>query len=255
MTKVDIQILSPGKLSSRKEGQLIFDLWKNYLPAVLPEKYGNWEPLKAVFDPNRIEPALNAWQWPFLAKRKIPRMDSSIWMRFGPKLEHASWCISIDKRAIDENGLLRFLRAASVALKADFACITILTPNEISRGREQKTVLALDKAATRFAFSIASRDLQRRVPDLYWATILGAPYLELLGKERMLVTPIHNVEVVSGDTVLFQLTDSLAAFEYSPERVEDDRKKAKVHLGASAFFEKTLEASGQYATPKFTFCQ
>ena len=87
----------------------------------------------------------------------------------------------MEQDAASDASLLTFLRATAVAVKADFACIHSLNSAEIERGRSNNTVTALDKKATQFNFFLASKDLKRRIPDLFWATVFGGPYVEVFG--------------------------------------------------------------------------
>jgi hypothetical protein len=126
-----------------------------------------------------MDAVLDAWRWPFLAIKNAPVVEASVWMRKGRQPLHATWVLSLTSRATDQRQLLEFLKRAAVALRADFACLHVLTPAELERGRARKVVLALNKQATRFTFSVGNKDLQKRIPDLFWVTVLGAPYLRM----------------------------------------------------------------------------
>jgi len=84
---------------------------------------------------------------------------------------------------VDLKELARFLREAAKALEGDFGCLTLLTSAEIEAGRRNATVLTLDKSATRFDFFISSQGIQRCIPDVYWMTVFGAPYVKMFGME------------------------------------------------------------------------
>jgi hypothetical protein len=40
-----LQILTPLALTQREDGRLVLELWEKYLPNLLPDRYGNWEPV------------------------------------------------------------------------------------------------------------------------------------------------------------------------------------------------------------------
>lgn len=48
--KIALELLSPLPLASRQDGKAIFDLWQTYLPGLLPDKFGNWEPVDRPFE-------------------------------------------------------------------------------------------------------------------------------------------------------------------------------------------------------------
>lgn len=252
--KIALQILSPLPLTSHEEGRLVFELWQTYLPRLLPDKFGNWEPIDHPFSLQKIDAALNAWQWPFLAVRKNPPVDASIWMRKGAHQRlHATWIFRLDNAAASEEELLNFLRAASVALKADFSCLHLLTPTELERGRASKVVSTLNKEATKFSFLIGTKDLQDRIPDLFWATVLGAPYIKMFGRDRLLSVPAYSARALSDETVLLQMTEKLSDVAERPSVFDDARQKVKLHLGEDAFFYPRGPALGSYRTPEFSF--
>ena len=153
----------------------------------------------------------------------------------------------------EQNALLTFLEAAAVALKADFAFLHLLTAAELERGRANRTVTALDKKATRFNCFLASKDLKRRIPDIYWATIFGQPYLELFGKERLLSTPAYRVEMLSQGMVLLQISKDLFEVGARAEAFTSARERAILHLGPNTFFRSAAEPTDDYCAPNFTF--
>jgi hypothetical protein len=161
--------------------------------------------------------------------------------------------MSFDYGAVADGELVEFLTVASRSLEADFACLHLLTPNEIQRGRERNFVSALDKRATKFDFGVYTQDLKKRLPDLFWLTVFGAPYVRLFGREKLLSAPASKVESVSDDIVLLQLSDSLTDVEQLPRELEDVRLRVKSHLGHNAFFEPGLPTDHNYRAPQFIF--
>jgi len=253
-TKVVFELLSPLSLTNREDGRRILDLWKVYLCALLPDYYGNWEPIDRRFEAQDIEHVLDAWQWPFLAKRTAWSMQSSVWMRKDSQRLHAIWDMSFNYGAVSEGELMQFLKAASLALRADFACLHLLTPNEIQVGRASQFVSALNKKATQFMFSVNSQDLQRRLPELLWATVFGPPYVGMFGREQLLSAPASRVDSLSSDAVILQLSDALTDLEEHPREIENTRLRVKTHLGRDAFFQPELPPDYCYQVPQFTFC-
>ena len=71
--KIYTSILTPLPLTSRADGDKVLTLWETLLPDYLPDKYGNWEPLKHTFDLSHREEILDAWQWGLFTKKAKPR--------------------------------------------------------------------------------------------------------------------------------------------------------------------------------------
>jgi hypothetical protein len=253
VTRAIVQILTPLALSKREDGRLVMDLWKHYIPDLLPDVYGNWEPLDRPFQLSNIESLLDAWKWPFLTLRHTPSVESNIWMRKGSQRLHATWVLSLEASAANQTKLLAFLKAAGSALRADFAYLHLLTPSELERGRASKTALPLNKQATRFTFLVSSKDLQQRIPDMFWATMFGAPYLEMFGEDLLLTAPAFKAEALPGRGVLLQITEELADVERRSSVFENTRALVKKYLGEDVFFEEGRKPIDGYRTPAFTF--
>ncbi len=207
-----------------------------------------------MFDRQKIDALLDHWKWPFLAIKRSPAVDASIWMRKGAHQRlHATLMFSMELKAASQSKLLGFLEATSIRLQADFACLHLLTQSELERGRCNNTVRAMDKQGKQVAFFLTSRDLQLRVPELYWATVLGAPYLKLFGEERILSAPAYCTKALPSDAVLLQMTKDLTDLEERPTVFDAVRSRVKTWLGADAFFEVRNEGSSGYRVPDFKF--
>jgi hypothetical protein len=234
--KIYIEIQTPLLLNTRREHEMILDLWASHIPEYLPDRYGNSEPIDRVFDLSKRDEILTHFRWPFLAVKEKPKVDTSIWMRSPKKLLHSSWKLSFTFGQVNINHLILFLRAAAKALEADFCCLTMLTDSEIDFGRRNRTAWNLDKKATRFFFSIHSQFLQQCLPDVYWTTIFGDPYVKMFGKDKLLSAPAHQVEALSDSLISIQMTESLESVKANPTAFVEAKMRLKSFLGDDAFF-------------------
>lgn len=233
---------------------MVVNLWRTHLSSWLPEKYGNHEPISIPFDAADPEAIVQVWGWPVLAKKRRPRMDASIWCRHRPELkQHASVCFTLQHDAVDQSELLDFLCTASAALHADFACIHLLSQSNVNRERERKIAHALNSAATRFFCDIYSQDLQRRIPDLFWATIFGKPYTTSIGLERLTTAPVYKSTTVAPDMVCLQLSERLQDVQEDPVRLDVVRRRCTEHIGSEYFYSTEREIAGAYTVPSFHF--
>ena len=233
--KIYLELLTPRSLTSREDGNQVLRLWERYLPTCLPEKVGNWEPINHAFDLNNLDAALNLWRWPFFAKRKKPRMEAQIFMRRGAMPQHATWVLNFDCGETNVDELAGFLKEAAKILNADFGCLTLLNEAEIEAGRHNGTVTALDKKSTRFNFFIASQDLQTSIPDVYWLTVFGPPYVKRFGKDKLLSAPATKVEELGDTAVLVQLTSRLEDMRTDVATFNAAKAELKSFLGQTAF--------------------
>jgi hypothetical protein len=246
--KIYVEILSPLPLTTREEGERVLHLWETLLPNYLPDKIGNWEPIDNEFNISNRNTFLNFWQWGFFAVKKNPRMEASIWMRKAGTHQHAIWVLCFDYGGTDIGEIVRFVKAASQELEADFGCLTLLTESEIEIGMKNGTVMNLDKKATRFSFFIASQDIQKAIPDLYWMTVFGAPYVKMFG-EKLLSAPTHKTEVLNNTMVSLQLTSNLDDVKNNVATFAESKRRVKLFLGEKAFF--NTEQDNETQVPHF----
>jgi hypothetical protein len=77
--------------------------------------------------------------------------------------------------------------------------------------------------------------LARGIPGLYWLNFFGAPYVELMGREKLLTAPAYEVKPV-GDGVLVALAASAEAWQSADYK---QRGQAVIaHLGRQFFFSR-----------------
>jgi hypothetical protein len=239
-----VQILTKRPLAERRDYDLVMSLWAKYLPELLPERYDNSEPLKKLFDPGNPGLAWDCWRMPFLARRRRPWVESSVWMRQNDRPPHSTWILAVDPKAVPASALAAFLDSASVELDADFGCIELMTSHEISRGLRTGVVKPLNKKKSLFTFFIGSYSLMRCIPDLFWLNVFGEPYLELFGHERLNTAPAWRVYSPGAGKVALQLSSSIDDLGNEPEKVEAVRSAVKAHLGHGAFCDE-MEGRGE----------
>ena len=110
---------------------------------------------------------------------------------------------------------------------------------------------ALNKQATRFDFLITSQNIQRCVPDVYWMTVFGAPYVKMFGREKLLTAPVHKAEALDEKTVAVQLTPRLEDLRSDPAAFAETKRRLKTFLGDTAFFDP--EQLGNCQRPEFVW--
>jgi hypothetical protein len=84
-------------------------------------------------------------------------------------------------------------------------------------------------------------------PGLYWLNFFGAPYVDLMGRERLLTAPAYEVKPVD-DGVLIALDSSANAWQTAAYR---QREQAVIaHLGEKYFFSRH-DPARQTVAPDF----
>jgi hypothetical protein len=85
------------------------------------------------------------------------------------------------------------------------------------------------------------------IPGLYWLSFFGRPYVDLMGRERLLSAPAYEAKSVD-DGVLVALDASADAWETAVYR---EREQAVIeHLGKQYFFSRH-DPSRQTIAPDF----
>src|SRR5882757_6757942 len=103
---------------------------------------------------------------------------------------------------------------------------------------KQKKAIAnigfLDTGRTEKNLFVTTHDLSKYVPDVYWTTIFGAPYVKLFSREKLLSAPAHRVEELENGSVVLQLTPDLRDTVTDEAAFEGVRKAVKDHLDSDA---------------------
>ena len=100
---------------------------------------------------------------------------------------------------------------------------------------------------------VTTLNLSKCLPDIYWTTVFGRPYVELFSRERLLSCPAHRIKELDSGAIVIQLTPELkdiAAEEAAFERVRQD---ARNHLNNDAFFDPAKGLDYQYRVPEFVW--
>jgi hypothetical protein len=242
MRDLIIEFFVPGVDESKSEGKHILQMICDLLPEVKPEFYNTYEPVNKKFDEAHLEAALKEWHFSFLWKRRKPSVTGIMFLG-SAQLErptHTHLIIRAKPEILDTPRLICFLEEFSKAFLVDFGLVHVLTKPEM----ERKT-----------HFGLSTFILKESLSDLYWATVFGAPYVRLFGKERLLSTPAALVRELGNNLVYIQLTDNLIDNRKQPEHVETARRKAKKHLDSNAFFNPQLSPNHVYKRPQFLIKQ
>jgi len=238
MQDLVIQLYLPKLHADRASGRNILRTIIRYLPELAPEYYNSFEPVNLKFDDRNIESALDCWGSSFLWKRKKPAIwgNAGIGSSHPRRPFHSSLSIHAKPEHVKSDKLAGFVQAFAGTFKPDLAVVHVFTKPELESKR---------------TFYLSSFIMRENLPNLYWLTVFGAPYVALFGRERLLSTPAAKAQALGGECISIQLTEDLMDCRREPDRVEAARTLAKRHLNSNAFFDPQLNPNHLYATPTF----
>ncbi len=238
MQDLIIEFFLPHVDKSKSEGKRILQMVCDLLPELMPEFYNTYEPINKKFDSAHLKTALEDWQFSFLWKRKKPSVYGVMFLGDAQpeRPTHTHLLIRAKPEIVDAQRLTRFVQEFSKTFHVDVGLVHVLTKPEVERKAH---------------FGLSTFVLKESLPNLYWATVFGAPYVKLFGKERLLSTPAAVVKELADDLIYLQLTDDLMDNRTQPERVEAARQAVKKHLDSNVFLDPQRSPNYVYRKPEF----
>jgi hypothetical protein len=255
MTSTFFEILSPLPLNRKEDARRLIGLWAEIAPNILPDRAGTHEPLKRRFSIADLGGLLDGWEYQVLFKRvSKPKLHSSVFMQYGPHRRHSSWTISIDDpQNLNLPSVLNLLNRASTEFSADFAFIHKPTKYDIETGLASSSISYLSTAKRSISLFVTTHLLKKYIPDIYWVTIFGKPYVDLFSRERLLSAPAYRVLELKNGSVLVQLTEFPGDSGEGPNGYQNRKDLVKNHLSSDAFFDPNKGADHKYFVPEFSW--
>jgi hypothetical protein len=202
--------LSPLPLNREEDARRLISLWAETAPNTLPDRAGTHEPLRQ-FSLTDLAGLLAEWEYHVLFKKVAkPKLHSSVFMQHGPYRKHSAWTISIDDRQnLNLAGMLNLLERAAPEFSADFAFLQRPTKFGIEIGLASKSISYLTAAKKSLSLFVTTHHLKKYIPDMYWVTIFGKPYVDFFSRERLLSAPAYRVKELDDGSVLLRWRNSL----------------------------------------------
>ncbi len=240
----NVDILSPFSLTSYKEKADVIEL-VNAEAAIAPESFGYCEPIRERFDVRKIPIIIGGWSQQFLwKKRSRPSIEGSAWSDWSDWPIHSSVVLWTTAYSDQQEAIQRFVTTGAELLKADFAYLHIVGEDDLVRGETNGTISS-------GLILVSTHKLIRYIPDLYWLTVFGSPYVEGFGRERLLSAPAHRVTELEYGGIMLQLSESPMDFVTDPVRLATIRRDVKQYLNPNAFFDESLPTGHTYDVPQF----
>lgn len=248
---LSLNLLSARDFPQHHDSERLLGAWLASAPGLTPDRWGIEEPLVEPFTPDDLDGVLDACHGEvFLSRDRGPRGDLGFSPWTGRQGIHAR--VVADVHGLDPArqyplrsspiGLIDFVEAARDVLPIDLALIHVAPDNEAEiESHPERTYRWVQEPPPGWATRVYTRDLHYFLPTLYWYTLFGPPYVELLGLERLLSAPAFRVDQLADDAVALQLTpDPLDSWRDWGGFVEA-RSKAMAHLGEDVFWNPELE--------------
>jgi hypothetical protein len=255
MKPIFFEILSPHPLSRQEDARNLIRLWAEVAPDILPDRVGTYEPIKREFSVDDLSELLAEWENHVLFRRVAkPKLHSSIFMQYGPHRKHSSWTISVDDpNGLSLSSLQKLLEQASTDFSADFAFLHSPMTCDIEIGLASGSIAYLNSAKSRISLFVTTHLLARYIPDIYWVTLFGQPYVRLFSRERLLSAPAYRVHELGNGSVLMQLTEFLDESAEALDSYQACKILVKDHLSSDAFFDLKKGANHKYRVPEFVW--
>ena len=246
MTRLHLKFLSPLPLNRELDAQALLDLWLELLPGFAPERYGNYEPVHRPFSKDA---AVTHWTWPFLAERTAPRVDASVFMRAGPRRRHSFFKLSVDAAGIGRvhsaDEVFLFLLRVAEATRCHFAYADVLDEALIASSARTGTIRRTGAGGQKTSLDVSTETLERFLPNVYWATVFGAPYVSHFGRSALLEAPAFNVVEIPETGVALRLSAEPSLTDAQGTEMQRRRESVKTHLNNDSFFNRALHPEDQ----------
>lgn len=159
------------------------------------------------------------------------------WGSFGPRwgsgdrATHSNVTLTCEMGELRQDILTQYLTHFSIGLDADFGYIQSAIP--------QYKDLGIANGAAQFGgdVSFTTHILRHWLPDVFWGTLFGTPYIELLGRQKILSTPSVKIHEISGDLIYVQLTETLDDVATNPHFFLKAQDAFKRHFEQGIFYD------------------
>jgi hypothetical protein len=156
--------------------------------------------------------------------------------------------VELNKMAVEVYGPFMIEgQATSAWARGFFEAIAAQLPVRYGNARTSEEYDAKNMVDDETGAYAIGANVNKAIPGLYWLNYFGGPYVDLIGRERLLSAPAYDVKPV-GDGVLIALDSSAESWQSEPYV---EREQAVInHLGPQYFFSR-LHPDRQMTAPNF----
>ena len=219
--------LTTQNMESKEAGKKLFEIIYKKASSFMPQKYDNGEPIERRFNYSQLDEVLSIWENGFLWKRSSPMASGSFWLGSTHGLHNAVY-LSIEGLKFNTKELMLLLTEGSKLFNSTIGYIHRIYEEELLDLEFYKNQVMP------FSQGVTTHDLKKGLPGICWMMYFGEPYITLIGREKLLSSPVYRSEDLKPGIVL-QLTESINTPEEDYEAFKSIREKVILHLGYELF--------------------
>ena len=221
--EIDFCLRTTKPFHNRKAAQDFFRLIGAYGPNYRPLKYGNYEPMKQIFNDKKEDEIILSWfEGADLSQEELESRPCNAQLmmkgrppgKIGYYIGWRNWANSVLFNMISVNISKPFLKkdAQNMAQFVHFCddLVRLFSPVHAEIYDYTSSI-----PCTNTKSALIPDRLDIRCPALKWRTYFGPPYIKMLGRDTILNAPCWKTEEV-GSTIVVQLTETVFE-EIKPE--------------------------------------
>ena len=220
-----------GPLSEVAQGRELLRLIERHVPGALPKRCGEYEPPRERFDWDRLD---RLWRPGGFVWRSSGRpIAAEGYVMHPPPGDRVGYVtIDADPGQVAPERMVALAEAVCAPFRVIYGHVHLITEADRGRSGPEDPFVNDDEPYLFFA----AHEIADVLPTLFWATVLGPPLVERLGRKRVLATPAARISEPAERTVLIQLTDRAETLVEDYAAFDAARQAAKRHLGKDAFY-------------------
>jgi hypothetical protein len=242
-----MQLLTSSPLTTAEEATALLHILCDQYPEFSPFRWNFFEPVNRPFTQEARKAIVSEWNNPFLFRRADLELSGEVTQRSQRSARHASIAIDIANPPEDQERLLEFFYALCRQFKPVIAFVHPL--GEAEHADASACGMSYVHRKRVFPPRLTTEKLQRGLPTLFWLTVLGPPYVKLLGEARVSEAPVVSLEYLDADSLALQLTPSWTDFVTQYPLSDAIREGIKHYLGTTLFAAEP--AAGLRRVPDF----
>lgn len=221
--EIDFCLRTTKPFHNRKAAQDFFRLIGAYGPNYRPLKYGNYEPMKQIFNDKKEDEIILSWfEGADLSQEELESRPCNAQLmmkgrppgKIGYYIGWRNWANSVLFNMISVNISKPFLKkdAQNMAQFVHFCddLVRLFSPVHAEIYDYTSSI-----PCTNTKSALIPDRLDIRCPALKWRTYFGPPYIKMLGRDTILNAPCWKTEEV-GSAIVVQLTETVFE-EIKPE--------------------------------------
>jgi hypothetical protein len=226
----------------------LFTLWHKFLPEIFPNRWGFSPPYRMPMSgdhmPDFVELSNELGVWEF-RRTKPPLIYGTvgIWdLEIGlPALSGLT--VHCDYASGMEDSILEFLQAANKAFIICFAYVHRVNDYDVSQGYALE---ANDKDLKIRVTMIHSWLIEKGLPNLFWATMLGLPFVEKIGRHKLSTCGAYETIWPTPDSVILKVSGSVNDCVDDAANFDKERTKLRNTLGLQNFQPDSCKGPEKY---------